>query len=389
MDGPGGNLPRRRAGDSNAQQDPSSIRDWQRNTWYGPAPRDGNPFDEPDEAPELLELRSDNVRHKSGEFWQQKKEETGYQPAVRGNGRRRSSSKRKIRKKEVRLSRYILRTLGVVVLLGAAAAAVLYFGVYRVRSIRVEGNSKISDSDVIKLSGIKAGDSILTLDENRVAERIQSGARSWGQKQQVYYQLQFKMMEREMPGNVIITVKEREPCCWADLRGVAYIMDRDRVILWETEDKNGRPTDLVQVKGLKDKGNTRGGEIMEVESAEQQRIFNDLFLELKALQCAYLIQEADLSNPGSVTLTTRTDGTGNSFVVNLGDCRNTDTTDPVQNQVRIHAKLRSFLLVWEKLHNPTDAEREAIEYRIGHPISSGTIDVRTPETPYYSPDFVR
>lgn len=389
MDGPGGNLPRRRAGDSNTQQDPSPIKDWQRNTWYGPAPRDGNPFDEPDEAPELLELRSDNVRQKSGEFWQQKKEETGYQPAVRRNGRRRSSSKRKTHKKEARLSRYILRTLGVIVLLGAAVAAVLYFGVYRVRSIRVEGNSKISDSDVITLSGIKAGDSILTLDEKRVAERIQSGARSWGQKQQAYYQLQFKMLEREMPGSVIITVKEREPCCWADLRGVVYVMDRDRVILWETEDKSGAPADLVQVKGLKDKGNTRGGETMEVESAEQQRIFNDLFLELKALQCAYLILEADLSNPGSVTLTTRTDAEGNSFVVNLGDCRNTDSADPVQNQVRIHAKLRSFLLVWEKLHNPTDAEREAIEYRIGHPISSGTIDVRTPESPYYSPDFAR
>ena len=75
MDGPGGNLPRRRAGDSNSPQNPSPIRDWQRNTWYGPVPQDTNPFEEPDEAPELLELRSDNVRQKSGDFWQ---EQTGY-----------------------------------------------------------------------------------------------------------------------------------------------------------------------------------------------------------------------------------------------------------------------------------------------------------------------
>ena len=33
------------------------LRDWQKNTWYGPAPLDENPFDEPEDAPELRELR--------------------------------------------------------------------------------------------------------------------------------------------------------------------------------------------------------------------------------------------------------------------------------------------------------------------------------------------
>ena len=71
MDGTGSNQPRRRAGDSNTPYNASRLKEWQQNTWFGPAPLDTNPFEEPDNAPELLEQRSDNLRDKSGEFWQE------------------------------------------------------------------------------------------------------------------------------------------------------------------------------------------------------------------------------------------------------------------------------------------------------------------------------
>ena len=53
------------------------VRDWQRNTWYGPAPSNGNPFDEPEDAPELRDSRSPNVNEHMGDFWNQ--EYQGYQ----------------------------------------------------------------------------------------------------------------------------------------------------------------------------------------------------------------------------------------------------------------------------------------------------------------------
>ena len=34
------------------------VRDWQRNTWFGPVPQNTNPFDEPETAPELKDSRS-------------------------------------------------------------------------------------------------------------------------------------------------------------------------------------------------------------------------------------------------------------------------------------------------------------------------------------------
>ena len=391
MEGPGGNLPRRRAGDSNTPGAPSPIKDWQRNTWYGPAPQDSNPFDEPDEAPELLELRSENVRQKSGEFWEQQKQSTGYISAAQ-KARRGPRRKDRKKKKEGTLSRMLGKAVLITLVLAAAAVAVLYFAVYRVRTIIVEGNSTeriyIEPKDVIALSGIKINDSILSLDEKKVAETMQSGAVSRGKQNQVYYSLQFRHLEVTMPETVKITVKVREPCCWIDLRGIIYVLDKERMILWETESKEGAPTDLVQVKGLKVKNDVRGGQLFDIESAEQERIFRNLFLEMKVLGCTDMIQEIDLSNPASVTMTTRksADAEGNEYVISLGDCKATDLSDPNTDRILIHAKLRSFLLVWNKLHTLGEAEREAVEIRIGQKLSGGTINVKTPESPYYSPD---
>ena len=52
-------------------------------------------------------------------------------------------------------------------------------------------------------------------------------------------------------------------------------------------------------------------------------------------------------------------------MVNMGDCR---SSRPEEN--RIHAKLRALLLVQEEL------------IRMGK--TGGTIDVKTPESPYYA-----
>ena len=90
-------------------------------------------------------------------------------------------------------------------------------------------------------------------------------------------------------------------------------------------------------------------------SAEQETIFRDLFMEMKVLGCTGMISEADLSNPQSILLTTRNP----AFTVSIGDSS------------VLHAKLRSMLLVREKL------------LEMGK--TGGSITVANPETPSYSP----
>ena len=356
MQGPGGKPPVRRAGDPGGTTDPSGLKDWQKNTWYGPVPtRETNPFDEPDSAPELLELRSENVMEHSGEFWQDKQQTAKIPGGRTETARRRNTSGTKNGKQQGKGMMWAALSL---IVIAAAVTAILYFFVFRIREIRVTGNEVISSSDIIRFSGMKYGDSILTLNEDEIAERMIANAHKAVRTDTEnpnynYYRLEFRYLEREMPGTVIVTVKEREACCWTRIYGRMYVMDKELMILFDSDDMGIQP-ELVEVTGLEVRSDPHVGQTMTLKTTVQQELFEELFLEMKVLSCTHLIREAKLNDTMSLYIETR-DG----FTVCLGDRR------------RLHAKLRSLLLVREEL------------LRLGK--TGGTIDVSSPETPYYSP----
>ena len=224
-----------------------------------------------------------------------------------------------------------------------ATFLILRYGVYSVKEIRVIGNKAIPAEEIIRTSGIRQGDSIIMLDENTVRSRIQSD-----------YRLRFTYMARELPGTVILSIREREPCCWISYCGILYVMDKNRMILYESEDPNSKPSELVEIKGLEVRSNTVVGQFVTLGNEAQQSIFKDLFQEMKVLKCTDRIADADISNTSSILLTTR-DG----FTVSMGDRTN------------IHAKLRSMLAVQDKLKE------------MGY--TSGTINVSNLEEPLYYP----
>ena len=357
MEGPGNNWPVKRAGDSNAPHGAPGVRDWQKNTWTGPMPMNVSPFEEPENAPELLKERSENLSDREGAFWQQAT--NGYQRTAGGERQHAAAAnkgKSQPKKKKTNESSAGMRAALALVALAGITVCVLYFIVFRVREIRVEGNQLISRSDVIRLSGIKYGSSILTLSEEDTKRDMEARAVSEAKRtgNSNYYTLQFRYLDKMMPGTVVISVKEREPCCWMTLRGIMFVMDKNRMVLYETEDPSIRPANLVEVKGLNIRGGDHPGQTLMLNSAVQQSIFENLFLELKVLSCLPIVQEVDLSNTSSIFLITR-DG----YTVSLGD------------RERIHAKLRSMMYVREKL------------LELGK--NGGAINVSVPEKPTYSP----
>jgi len=325
----------KRAGDSNGQ----GIRDWQKNTWFGPAPLNSNPFDEPEDAPELKESRSENVNQRMGEFWLPQNP-TGTQDAGRfREGSRKQSRRSRQKEKQKRLS----PALWIVPAVLVAIVLILRFAVFTVREIQVTGNADIPASEVIRISGIRTGDSILTMDEKAVGQRIASD-----------YRLQFRYMIRELPSTVVLAVREREECCWLTYCGITYVMDKNRMVMREEENPDFQPEELVEVKGLEVRSNTMVGQEIMLGNEKQQEILSSLFLHMKVLGCTGEIKEADMSNTDSILLETR-DG----FTVSLGDVED------------LHAKLRSMLLVRDELHRMQK--------------TSGTINVSKPETPIYTP----
>ena len=363
MQGPLQPRPGRRAGDSSGSsgtQD-DNLKDWQKNTWFGPAPTNSNPFEEPEDAPELLEQRSSNVNDRSGSFWNDQ-QQTGYQYSAQSVTKK-TPVRAAIEQKQ-RDHRISFRAVGILVLLIMTAAAVLWFGVYRIREIRVIGNSVISDSDIIRFSGIHRGDSILRLSEKDTERNLLSNATSAAAKEgnYNYYRLQFRYLEKEMPGTVTIAVREREACCWLTWSGILYVMDKNGMVLFESEDMGLRDrVKLVEVKGLTIRSGAQAGQTMVMSSAAQELLFRDLFMEMKVLGCTERILEADLSNPDSILLLTTldTDNRTAAFTVALGD------------STSVHAKLRSMLLVMDKLTE------------MGY--TTGSINVSNPEAPSYSP----
>ena len=338
MDGQNGDYRPRTAGERSGAPGPG-VRDWQKNTWFGPAPLNSNPFDEPEDAPELRESRSENVTEHVGDFWNSPKR--GYQPEA--NPRKISGDRSRTGKEKKSIRPRTLRAVAGAVLFMTAVILVLRFAVFSVKEIQVTGNNLISADEIIRISGVRKGNSILTLNEDAVKERIQSD-----------YRLQFRYVAREMPGTVVISVREREPCCWLTYCGIMYVMDKNRMVLYESENPAEQPADLVEIKGLEVRSNTLVGQYINLGNATQQSIFTELFLEMKVLGCTDKIAEADISNTNSILLATR-DG----YTVSLGDRKD------------LHAKIRSLLLVQEKLKEMGNFE--------------GTINVSNPESPIYTP----
>ena len=315
------------------------VRDWQRNTWYGPAPLNNNPFDEPEDAPELKEIRSEHVNEHVGDFWKAPEQNTQPRMDVRTQTGKQARTAVKSKPRRFRAVRVLI---GLAVLV-TAVILVLRFAVFSIKEIRVNGNQHIAAEEIIRVSGVRRGDSIITLNEDEVKRRIQSD-----------YRMRFGYIAREMPDKVILSVREREPCCWITYCGIMYVMDKNRMVLYESENAADQPIDLVEVKGLEVRSNTVVGQPVILGNDMQQSVFTELFMEMKVLGCTNMIAQADLSNTDSLLLTTR-DG----YTVGMGDSTN------------IHAKLRSMLLVRLKLN-------EMGEF-------GGTINVSKLETPIYTP----
>ena len=221
--------------------------------------------------------------------------------------------------------------------------AALYYGVFAVRNIQIIGNSQVPDGEMIRLSGIRIGMPLFSVNTQEVERKLEQNP-----------VLKFRYMEKKLPDTLIISVREREACCWMTWNGIMYTMDKQRAVLFETEDMTIQPSELVRVSGLEIRAGAMTGQTLVLDSAEQQMVFTNLFLEMKVLGCTKLIKEADLSNLNSLLLTTR-DG----FTVALGDSSN------------IHAKLRAMLLTREEL--------------LKRNYQGGVINVTLPETPIFSP----
>jgi len=92
--------------------------------------------------------------------------------------------------------------------------------VFVVRSVTVQGNEILSAADVVASSGIELGESMLTLDEDLVRQKINANR-----------YLQFEGVWRDFPDHVVLRVSENMPRATLVWMGMLAMLDQNGLVL--------------------------------------------------------------------------------------------------------------------------------------------------------------
>lgn len=311
-----------------------------------------SPFEEPEQAPELRADRSEHLYSKQEPFWNRvvDSDESGTSdardvnywnhPDVMDTARMlHFDTDTKAQKLRKFLGSGAVKKCLLITAVVLVVAVILYSALFQVRTIQVVGNMSISAQEIIRLSGLRIGQSSMTIDDEAVMRRVEGNR-----------YLRCALVDVQWD-SVTIHVKERKPTAYINHNGMLLTLDNRGYVLEESRNDSVMMSGLVKVVGL-DIRRCALGQQISVNTGVQLETYTQILVELKAMKGLALIRELDMSSMDSIYLATH-DG----FNVRLG------------SEDSIHEKLRAFLITREKL----------IELKEG----SGTIDVTNPARPTF------
>lgn len=314
-----------------------------------------SPFEEPDQAPELRADRSENLYSRDKPFWdtvvdvkqhpaENIKRDANYwnHPDVMDTDHfLYVNSETKLQKLRRFLGSGAVKKFIAIFAVIVVVAVVLYSTIFQVRTITVTGNTTIPEREIIRLSGLKEGQSSMTIDDEAVMRKVESNR-----------YLRCTLVDVQWD-SVTIHVKERVPAVYINHNGMVVVMDNRGFVLEELLGGNTSYDHLVEVIGLDVRRSALGQQIM-LNSNVQLETYTQILVELKAMKGLELLDELDMTSMDSIYLATNDD-----FYVRLG------------SEDGIHEKLRAFMITRDEV--------------IGMGYASGTIDVTDPGRPTFSP----
>ena len=317
-------------------------------------PQGESPFEEPEQAPELRQNRSESLYTRDEPFWNRVvDQEQAYQPrqlyanywnhpdVMDSDCILHVDSDTRLQKLKKFLGSGTTKKFLLVSAIIVVIAFILYSALFQVRRIVVRGNATVPGQDIVRLSGLKVGQNSLTIDDEEIMRRIESNR-----------YLRCTLVDVQWD-SVTIHIKERVPAVWLNHNGMAVLMDNRGFVLEESLGSYEAYPGLVKVIGL-DVRRCALGQTISLNTSSQLETYTQILVELKAMKGIDLLSELDMTSMDSIYLATH-DG----FYVRLG------------SEESIHEKLRAFLIPREKV------------LEMGY--YSGTIDVTDPGRPTYSP----
>lgn len=225
----------------------------------------------------------------------------------------------------------------------AGVGIILYSTLFRLKyaNIQVVGVSYRTPQEVVALAGLKEGDNILLLDEEKIRENINKDR-----------YLVFQDMQRDYPDGLIIQVFERIPRVNVQSMGVQYTLDGEGMVLEQTQTLQ-LTEGLIAVTGLQITSSVLGRYIT-CQREEQLTAYRRVLAELAMQEAISQISELNLADMDNLYLVS-VDG----FTIRLGD------------DGEMQAKIGAMRAVLDYL-------RETGRVK-------GSIDVSAPINPTYSP----
>lgn len=313
-----------------------------------------SPFEEPEQAPELRADRSDNLYSRDEPFWnrvvdtaqqtQNMHRDPNYwnHPDVMDTDRLLYvDNDNRLQKLKKFLGSGAVKKCLLITVIIVVVAVILYSTLFQVRTINVVGNTTISAQEITRLSGLKIGQSSMTIDDEAVMRRVEGNR-----------YLRCTLVDVQWD-SVTIHVRERVPAAYINHNGMLVTLDNRGYVLEESLNTYAGQDDLVKVYGL-DVRRCSLGQKLTLNTSTQLETYTQILVELKAMKGLDLLSELDMSSMDSIYLATR-DG----FYVRLG------------SEDSIHEKLRAFMITREKV------------IEMGK--DSGTIDVTNPGRPTFLP----
>lgn len=136
----------------------------------------------------------------------------------------------------------VIRSFFILTLIISASITVLTVSgnrFFTVELIEIRGNDKISDREVVKRSGIRAGYTSMFFLENRAEELIQKNP--WVRRVSV---------SKEFPGRVVVEIAESEPfCITLDETDTPYYMSSEGERIGKAEIKHGLDFPIIRTEG--------------------------------------------------------------------------------------------------------------------------------------------
>jgi len=317
-----------------------------------------SPFEEPEQAPELRDDRSEHLYSRDEPFWNRVVDapQAGHDIPKDANYWNHPDvmdtdhllfydNDTKLQKLRKFLGSGAVKRFLVIFAIVVVAAVILYSALFQVRAIHVTGNTSISEQEIIRLSGLQVGQNSMTIDDEAVMRKVEGNR-----------YLRCTLVDVQWD-SVTIHVKERVPAVYINHNGMVVVLDNRGFVLEESLFDGGDYSKLVKVIGLNVRRCALGQQIA-LTSATQLQTFTQILVELKAMKGVDLIAELDMSSMDSIYLTTH-GGENQRFYVRLG------------SEESIHEKLRAFMITRDKV------------LQMGY--TSGTIDVTDPGRPTYSP----